>query len=59
MTGRPSRSTWRFSRTWAAFRQAALTNVDVATVDAVNTGVDGARPERVALFTDIALGDAP
>jgi hypothetical protein len=31
----------------------------VATVAAVNTGTDGARPERVALFTDIALGDAP
>jgi biopolymer transport protein ExbD len=32
---------------------------EVATVAAVNTGTDGARPERVALFTDIALGDAP
>jgi biopolymer transport protein ExbD len=31
----------------------------VATVAAVNAGTDGARPERVALFTDIALGDAP
>ena len=31
----------------------------VATVAAANAGVDDARPERVALFTDIALGDAP
>ena len=31
----------------------------VETMAAVNTGVDDARPERVALFTDIALGDAP
>src|SRR5688572_9555662 len=32
---------------------------EVTRVAAVNPGVDDARPERVALFTDIALGDAP
>jgi biopolymer transport protein ExbD len=32
---------------------------EVTTLAAVNPGVDDARPERIALFTDIALGDAP